>query len=103
MPKRSKEQWLQLFEQQAQSGLSSNRFCKEQGLCPKYFSLRRKQLLSGARQEKLGAQNAFVKASRQSPVPETIPTLVIQHGRSQIILPSNIDTCWLASLLLALS
>ena len=44
MAVRSAEEWQALFEAQVRSGMSANRFCREQGLCPKYFSLRRKQL-----------------------------------------------------------
>lgn len=44
MKKRTTPEWLALFELQAGSGLSQARFCKEQGLCPKYFSLRKRQL-----------------------------------------------------------
>ena len=53
MPKRSKEQGLQIFEQHTQSGLSVNPFCQ-------------------------------------------------QSGALHIILPPNIDSRWLVSLLLAL-
>ena len=92
MPKRSKEQWLQLFEQQAQSGLSANRFCKEQGLCPKSFSRRKNQLLSTLEEGKPCTQTAFIKAAHKPEAVNTIPALVLQHERSQIILPPNIDT-----------
>lgn len=44
MKKRTIPEWLALFELQARSDLSQARFCKEQGLCPKYFSLRKRQL-----------------------------------------------------------
>jgi len=38
---RSKEQWQQLFAEQAASGLSAQQFCLDKKLCAKYFSLRR--------------------------------------------------------------
>jgi hypothetical protein len=41
---RSQEKWRELFSQHAASGLSAQRFCKMNNLCPKYFSLRKKQL-----------------------------------------------------------
>ena len=47
MIRRNKEQWLSLFQQQTESGLSATDFCKQQELCDKYFSLRKKQLLAG--------------------------------------------------------
>ena len=102
MPKRSKEQWLQLLEQHAQSGLSANQFCKQNGVCAKSFSRRKKQLLSGVATKEASNPNAFVKAAHQPEDINIIPALVLQHGASQIILPPNIDSRWLASLLLAL-
>ena len=44
MIKRTTEQWHELFTEQLASGLSAQQFCKQNGLCPKYFSVRRKQL-----------------------------------------------------------
>ena len=44
MIKRNEAQWRELFLQHEQSGLSAAVFCREQSLCPKYFSLRKKQL-----------------------------------------------------------
>ena len=44
MNKRTPEQWHSLFAAHQASGLSQAQFCKEQRLCPKYFSLRRRQL-----------------------------------------------------------
>ncbi len=41
---RSKEQWCQLVDQHAMSGLTIVAFCKAQNIEPKYFSNRRLQL-----------------------------------------------------------
>lgn len=46
MSKRTPEQWQELFSAQQASGLSQAEFCKENKLCSKYFSLRRRQLMS---------------------------------------------------------
>lgn len=45
MSKRTPEQWHKLFAAQTASGLSQRQFCKEHQLCPKHFSLRRRQLI----------------------------------------------------------
>jgi len=58
MVKRTKSQWRSLFEAHDASGLSASVFCKQNKLCPKYFSLRRKQLLGG---EPKKAPRTFVK------------------------------------------
>ena len=44
MNKRTPEQWRKLFAAHQASGLNQAQFCKEHKLCPKYFSLRRRQL-----------------------------------------------------------
>ena len=44
MIKRTSEQWYELFAQQMASGLSAQQFCKQNDLCPKHFSVRKKQL-----------------------------------------------------------
>ena len=45
MIRRTLEQWQTLFAEHQASGLTQVQFCKQQGLCPKYFGLRRKQLM----------------------------------------------------------
>ena len=46
MTRRTPEQWQALFAEHQASGLTQAQFCKQRGLCPKYFGLRRKQLMS---------------------------------------------------------
>lgn len=64
--KRTSEQWLALFSAHAQSGQPAAVFCREQGVCPKYFSLRRRQLSSaggvGLVAAAVGAPSTSVKA-----------------------------------------
>ncbi len=38
MKRRSREEWQQLIQQQQESGLKASEFCKQHGLCEKYFS-----------------------------------------------------------------
>lgn len=87
MVKRTREQWLSLFEAYRQSGLSQARFCKAQGLCPKYFSLRRRQLTGNAEQA------TFVRVQRPTPAP--LPSAVewrLQVGQVQVrVLNAPLD------------
>ena len=103
MSKRSKEQWFALFDQHAKSGQSIAQFCKQQGICAKHFSYRKKQLLTASANKQADTQRAFVKASERSVTHKAPPEVVLQHGRSHITLPLNTDANWLASLLLALN
>jgi len=67
MIKRSEAQWFELFEKHERSGLSAAQFCRDENLCPKYFSLRKKQLgWTSTRQSKALAKaacNDFIKVS----------------------------------------
>ena len=44
--RRTPEQWQTLFAKYQDSGLTQAEFCRQQDVCPKYFSRRRQQLLS---------------------------------------------------------
>ena len=41
---RSKKQWLDLFDKHEVSGLTAAAFCRDEGLCARYFSKRKKDL-----------------------------------------------------------
>lgn len=68
MAKRSVDDWSALFEAQVRGGLTAAQFCREQGLCPKYFSLRKR--MQGAREKEGTAPSPFV---RVEPVAEPRP------------------------------
>lgn len=42
--RKTKSQWLALFKEQKQSGLSVSQFCKQKQLSEAYFYLKRKKL-----------------------------------------------------------
>jgi len=44
MKKRNESEWRALFAAHEESSLTAAVFCREHGLCPKYFSLRKRQL-----------------------------------------------------------
>ena len=80
MNKRTPEQWHQLFATWKASGLSQARFCKEHQLCPKYFSLRRRQLTDRAMPAKV--PTGLVKV--QPPVASSIPAVSLQYQGMEI-------------------
>ena len=65
MNKRTPEQWQTLFAAQQASGLSQAQFCKREGLCSKYFSLRRRQL----KEASLASQSDTPLIQLQPPAP----------------------------------
>ena len=61
MIKGAPEQWQELFAAHQASGLSQAQFCKERKLCPKYFSLRRRQFTHHEGQSK---HSSLIKEKR---------------------------------------
>lgn len=98
MIKRSEAQWRELFEAHTRSGLSAAAFCRERKLCPKYFSLRRRQLLGVVAKPKA---SSFV-AARLLAVPS--PRVIeLQAGLVRLRLPESVSADWLATLVRGLS
>jgi hypothetical protein len=102
MKRRSKEEWQELIWRQAESGLSAQQFCRGNDVCPKYFSIRKKQL--GLR------QSAFVPILHSKPsTPEiSAPTLksaslVMHHGGCCLHFEVMPDSTWLAQLVRGLA
>ena len=99
MNKRSTTEWLDLFEQYSNSGLSAAAFCREHGLCPKYFSLRRKQLhgeSSSTVQIKNKTQPDALPFIPVSVRPEAMSVIVVRLGELMVSLPGTVDAVWLS-------
>jgi hypothetical protein len=102
MKRRSKSEWQELILHQAESGLSAQQFCRDNDVCPKYFSIRKKQL--GLR------QSAFVPVLQSKHAnPETPATtlksasLVLRHGECCLHFEAMPDSAWLAQLVRGLA
>ena len=102
MKRRSKEDWQELILRQVESGLSAQQFCRDNNVCPKYFSIRKKQL--GLRQP------AFVPILQSSRAKSEIaattfnPTsLVLRHGGCCLHFNAVPDSTWLAQLVRGLA
>ena len=91
--RRSAEDWQVLIAEQSNSGLTVAAFCREHGLNPKYFYLRRKRLST-----KSGS--VFVPVEMNSPSSGDIR--IDWHGLS-LQLPSSLSPQWVADFLKQLS
>ena len=90
--RRSKEEWLAIIEEFEQSSLSNTDFCKQRGLCRKYFSGRRK-----AFQEKpKSLSKEFVQAIVAQPSP--VAAIEISIGAVQLKVQTSVETDWLVGL-----
>jgi hypothetical protein len=103
MVKRSESEWRLLFAEHAASGLTANRFCREHRLCPKYFSLRKKQL--GWRDEKA----VLVSSPSDSPFVRIERSPIVQGSQVMLRLGPcewefrDVSPDWLAGLMRALA
>jgi hypothetical protein len=101
MIKRSESDWKSLFEAHDRSGLSAAAFCREQQLCPKYFSLRKKQLNYHG-WSKAVLVKPYKKAMKKpsSFIPAVVPPelnqrITITTGPVTLKLPVSVDAHWL--------
>lgn len=104
MKRRGNEQWQELFAQQEASGVSAAEFCKQHDLCPKYFSLRRKQLAKVAGEMETGFVRVNIKPDVKYDTSSTMTNSLVIHsnaGRLDFgVLP---PASWLAQLLRTLA
>ena len=104
MKKRSEEQWRELFEQQEGSGVSAAVFCKQNELCPKYFSLRRKQLAKVAGKGEAGFVRVKVKPETTREASGAKAAVLTLHSNAgQLSFGTLPPPQWLAQLLRALA
>ena len=101
MIKRTIEQWQALFIAHDQTDLSAAEFCRQHNLCPKYFSLRRKQLSGQA--VKTQKTTAFVKARVSTMRRFGMESIQLRHGSCELTVPSSVSPEWLAVLITSLS
>ena len=94
--RKNKSQWLALFEEQKQSGLSVAQFCKKKQLSETYFYLKRKKLQS---QDNQGS--TFIAMRPESVTPE--PAMTLQFGQCQLQLDTGTSSQWVAALMKSLS
>jgi len=96
MKKRSKEEWLTLIEAHKVSGQTQAQFCKENDICPRYFSLRKKQLSNGTE------NNGFVKVRHTVPASQG-KSLTLRTPHAEITIHQSLTPQDIASLVKALA
>jgi hypothetical protein len=99
MKRRTQEEWRALFAAQAGSGQTAAAFCLERGVCPKYFSLRRRQLLGRASPRTALAGFVPVALPRLAEAPMLEVRLVTGL---QLRVPAGVSAPWLAEFVRAL-
>ncbi len=97
MKRRSKEEWQELILRQAESGLSAQQFCRNHDVCPKYFSIRKKQL--GLRQSAFVPVLPSKRNASETPVTTLkSASIILRHGECCLHFEAAPDSTWLAQL-----
>lgn len=98
MTRHSQTQWRALFREQEASGQNAATFCRSRGLCPKYFSLRRRQLSAGLGSDTLPATgSAFVPVAVRRSADASVE---IRLGATlSLHIPVTVSPLWLVQVL----
>lgn len=98
MVRRSPMQWRALFREQQTSGQNAATFCRARGLCPKYFSLRRRQLSAVLESDAIPATaSAFVPVTVRK---STDASVEIRLGATlSLHIPVTVSPLWLVQVL----
>lgn len=99
MTRRSQAQWRELFREQELGDLNAAAFCRARGVCPKYFSLRKRQLSRGEVFDNTTATaSAFVPVAVQRSA--DAPTLEVRLGAAlSLRVPIAVSPRWLIEVL----
>lgn len=89
MKRRSREEWQQLIQQHQESGLKASQFCKEHGLCEKYFSTVKHKL-----KKKTPDTSAFQSVGLVA----SSSVIELQLGALKMSIPCGVDAKWVADL-----
>ena len=100
--RREVQDWLNLFEQQKQSGLTAVEFCRQQQINVQTYYTRRRDI----RLQRTSSK--FVQVKREvtkveSYTEEMGGELLLQLGEVQLSVPTNINPHWVAAVMKALS
>ena len=100
--RRDIQDWLNLFEQQKQSGLTAVVFCRQQQINVQTYYTRRRDI----RLQR--TSNKFVHVKREVTKVESYTEamggeLLLQLGNAQLSVPININPHWIATVMKALS
>ena len=98
--RRTKEQWLELFQRQVESQLNNSAFCRQENINDKYYSKRKRELLDPPPSTDTG----FIKLTKkQSSALHANNSISLQYQQSYMQIPLHTDPRWVASLLKSLS
>jgi len=97
MIRRTSTEWKSLIQEQQASGLNQAQFCQERNICPRYFSVRKKQLMAPGK-----ATPGFIKIERVAAQAPT-PTVTLRCGPVELVFHQPVKPDYLLALIRSLS
>ncbi|MDO8343395.1 MAG: IS66 family insertion sequence element accessory protein TnpB [Cellvibrio sp.] len=94
MARLTQVQWRALIEKQAASGQTAMAFCAEHGIDNKYFSTRKKQLMTQS------TESRFVAVTTK---PLENQSIQLHIGAVQLCIPASVSPQWLVDVIKALA
>lgn len=97
MIRRTPEQWKTLIQEQQSSGQNQSQFCQERNICPRYFSLRKKQLATYNKD-----MPGFIKLERVA-TPSPLPALTLRAGSVELVFHQPVKPEYVLALIRSLA
>lgn len=92
----TKQQWLDLLNEQAKSGMSVAAFCRDNHINVKNFYNHRSQA------RKLVTKSSPFSRAHLTSESQSTAAVTLRHGATQLSFPPSVSPKWLASLMQAL-
>jgi hypothetical protein len=92
----TKQQWLDLLNEQAKSGMSVAAFCRDNHINAKNFYNHRSQA------RKLVAKSSPFSRAQLTADNQNTAVVTLRHGATQLSFPPSVSPKWLANLMQAL-
>lgn len=97
MIRRTSAEWKTLIQEQQISGLNQAQFCQERNICPRYFSVRKKQLMARDK-----ATPGFIKIERVAAQTPT-PAMTLRCGAVELVFHQPVNPDYMLALIRSLS
>ena len=105
-PKRNKNEWMQLFDAQQQSGMTIRAFCESQSLNYQTFMARKSDLKRKRASHRVTTSRSASTQLVKVDVPKrnaAVAAVTVKHGESELHIHDSQDVSYLASLIKALN
>lgn len=104
-PKRSRQQWLAIFDAQQESELSAKNYCQQHDLNYQTFTARKSDFVNNKVSHKAKSKPQLIKVQTRKSVNRGAnnPVIMLKHGSTELHISNLQDPSWLGMLIKALN